>query len=388
MQRFDVAVIGAGPAGSSAAISLAQKGYSVILIDKRLFPREKLCGDFLNPINWPLFEQLGVANEILLLEHEEIGTFRISSFTGEEATIRFPSQYGKRCFGLGLRRYYLDDLLLRRAEKGGAVVQQNVRIQTLEAEKGGWSLTLGNHPTERRIHSTVLIGADGRNSWVAHRLGLAKAGQNPSQFLAFQLHLRGVRGVKGEVQIHLFPGGYAGLVGLGGGMVNLCFSSEKKKARDALSIEALLENHLFCNPHLRASLDQATLVGDVRSAYPVYFSPRRFYGDGILLVGDAARVTEPVTGEGVYFALKSGELAAEAIDQAFIKGDVSSRQLFSYQLACKKAFSLRQGVNGLIRMLIYHPSLLSPLIRLSARTTLPIDPLVRFVCLARPLPQP
>ena len=72
MERFDVAIVGAGPAGSSAAISLARKGYSVILLERAIFPREKLCGDFLNPANWPLLERLGVVDEILSLEHEKV----------------------------------------------------------------------------------------------------------------------------------------------------------------------------------------------------------------------------------------------------------------------------------------------------------------------------
>src|SRR3989338_2178521 len=81
MERFDVAIVGAGPAGSSAAISLARKGYSVILLERAIFPREKLCGDFLNPANWPLLERLGVFDEILSLEHEKVTAFRISTFS-------------------------------------------------------------------------------------------------------------------------------------------------------------------------------------------------------------------------------------------------------------------------------------------------------------------
>src|SRR3989304_5219331 len=119
VERFDVAIVGAGPAGSSAAISLARRGYSVILLERALFPREKLCGDFLNPANWELFECLGVADKLLSLEHEKVTAFRISTFLGDDATISFPSRNGKTISGFGLRRSSLDDLLLRQAEKGG-----------------------------------------------------------------------------------------------------------------------------------------------------------------------------------------------------------------------------------------------------------------------------
>lgn len=383
-----MAVIGAGPAGSSAAIFLARKGYSVIVIDKRLFPCEKLCGDFLNPINWPIFERLGVARELLALEHERVDAFRISSFTGEEAVFPFPSQRGRSLFGLGLRRFYLDDLLLRRAQKEGAIVKQGYRVKGLKRQGDSWSITLGNHSTEEEFSSAFLIGADGRNSWVAHRLGLAEPGEGSGRFIAFQAHLRGCRGVDREVQIHLFPGGYAGLVGLGGGMVNLCSSIKKEHVKNRSSFMSLLEHYLYRNPHLRELLEQAEIAGNFRSAYPVYFSPRSSCGESFLLVGDAARVTEPVTGEGVYFALKSGELAAKAIDLAFIKGDFSAQILSHYKRACRQAFSMRQRVNGLIRALIYRPSLVRPLIRLVCKTSFPIGSLVHFVCQTRTVRRP
>ncbi len=379
MDHFDVAIVGAGPAGSSSAISLARKGYSVILLDKSLFPREKLCGDFLNPINWPIFEYLSVADELLSLEHDEITAFRITSFFGAEASIRFPVE-SNHSFGLGLRRSYLDHLLLRQAEKAGAAVRQGLRATALSRESGGWSINLGNHSTQQSVRSTFLIGADGRNSWVAHRLGLAQSSERRGNCVAFQIHLQGVKGLKGEVQIHLFPGGYGGLVGLGEGTTNLCLTLEREKVRKDSSLESIFDKFLYRNPYLTESLTGSEVVGTVRSSYPVYFSPRRFYGDGFLLVGDAARVTEPVTGEGVYFALRSGELAAEAIDRAFSKRDFSAQQFSNYQRLYQRAFSFRQGVNRLIRALIYRSSLLTPLIRLSSKISFPVGPLVNLVC--------
>ena len=245
-------------------------------------------------------------------------------------------------------------------------------------------MTLDNSSAEERLHSTLLIGADGRNSWVAHRLNLTQPGEKSGRFVAFQLHLRGFEGINREVQIHLFPGGYAGLLGLSEGMANLCFTVEIEKVRKCPTVDALRENYLYQNLHLKQALEASEMIGDARSVYPVYFSPRRRYGDGFLLVGDAARVTEPVTGEGVYFALKSGELAAEAADLAFKQSDVSARQLFSYDLACRYALSRRQRINGLIRGVIHRPYLLRPLISLSSKGNFPISALVNLVCQTNP----
>jgi geranylgeranyl reductase family protein len=380
VKRFDVAIVGAGPAGSALAISLARKGYSVVLVDKAFFPREKLCGDFLNPINWPLFEQLGVADGLLSFEHDEVGAFRISTCAGDEARVDFPVQVGRRRFGLGLRRFYLDNLLVQAAEKEGVAVQQGCRVGAVARDAEGWSITLEAHSAKQQLHSVFLIGADGRNSLVAHRLGLARISDGPTDYLAFQLHLTRRWSFPGEVQIHGFLGGYAGLVGLGGGTANLCFTVEKRRAKEDLSLAALLEKFVCRNGFLRECLRESEIVGDIRSAYPVYFSPRRCYGDGFLLVGDAARVTEPVTGEGIYFALQSGILAGEAIDGAFRRRDGTVERFAGYGRLCRQAFGYRQTINRIIRGLIYRPSLLAPLVRFSSKTPFPLRPLVDRLC--------
>jgi flavin-dependent dehydrogenase len=100
-----------------------------------------------------------------------------------------------------------------------------------------------------------------------------------------------------------------------------------------------------------------------------------------LLAGDAARVNEPVSGEGIYFALKSGLLAAETVDGAFRAGDFSAARLRGYETVCRSEFRLRRGVNALIRALIYRPALASPLIRFSAKRRRLLDSIVRTVCL-------
>jgi geranylgeranyl reductase family protein len=349
MERFDVTIVGAGPAGSSAAISLLSRGYSVLLVDKCVFPRDKICGGFLNPVNWPLLGRLGVAREILASEHEKVTGFRISAWSGREATIPFPGEGGERSAGLGLRRYFLDHILLREAEKRGATVKQGKRLAKLERQGDGWKITLADSSGEEALDSAFLVGADGRNSSVAQRLGLRSTREAHGSFVGFQLHLRGVQGLSGEVQIHSFPGGYAGMVGVGGGMANLCFSVEKAAVKSLGSTEALLNERLCRNPRLKWSLQESRPAGETRSIYPVYFSRRRAYGDRFLLVGDAARVSEPVTGEGIYLALKSGEIAAEVAHTGFVASDFSSEHLASYERTCRSFFASRLRLNRLIR---------------------------------------
>ena len=106
MPDVDVAIVGAGPAGSAAAIALAERGYAVVLIDKQPFPREKLCGDFVNPINRPILRRLGVENELRARPHASVASFRITSESGVAVDVPLSSaacvlpQYGQMsmCF--------------------------------------------------------------------------------------------------------------------------------------------------------------------------------------------------------------------------------------------------------------------------------------------------
>ena len=379
MENFDVAVVGAGPGGSSAAVALSRSGYSVALLDKEPFPREKLCGDFLNPINWPLLRELEVDREVLVRPHEKVTTFRFTSFSGDEAEVPLPESEDGSLFGLGVRRFDLDHVLLKKAESKGATLFQECKLTDLKRQGQSWLLQFDRAGIIEKLRARVLIGADGRNSWVAHRLGLAGPGTIQGRSVGFQFRLKGSNRDTGKVEIHLFRGGYAGIVGLGGATVNLCLAIEKDRLRDRRPEQFLLDTCLPQNSRLEEVLNGAR-VSETRSTYPVYFPPRRAFAEGVLLVGDAARVNEPVTGEGIYFALKSGELAAWTIDQAFRRGDFSPDQLSSYERECQSAFRMRRGINAVIRWLIYRPALMSPLIRFSRRRRGLLDSLVHTIC--------
>ena len=354
MKHFDVAIIGAGPAGSSAAIQLATKGYSVALLDKEQFPREKLCGDFLNPVNWPLLRELKVERAVLARPHEKVSIFRFTSFSGEEAEIPLPAGRDGAVVGLGLRRFDLDHVLLERANSLGVTVLDGWKPKELERQPDGWMLKAD----KSLLGARVLIGADGRNSWVAHHLGLADPAAMQGRSVGFQFRLKCANRSTGKIEIHLFPGGYAGVVGLDGDTVTLGLAIEKHRLLDGRPEQSLLESILPQNPWLKEILRSGS-VSEMRSTYPVYFPPRRAYGDGVLLVGDAARVNEPVTGEGIYFALKSGVFAAKTVDEGFQMSDFSAARLRSYERNCRSAFRARRAINALIRWLIYRPALLS-----------------------------
>jgi geranylgeranyl reductase family protein len=376
MRNFDVVIVGAGPAGSATAIGLARLGYEVALVDKKTFPREKLCGDFVNPINWAVFRDLRVADRVIAEPHGEVSGFRITNSSGREADARFGSRDRDRSMGLGLRRAALDQLLAQRAAELAATTCLGRRIERLSRTAQGWQVKI----EEENWQAKILIGADGRNSWVAQQLGLNRSAAVQRRSIGFQSRLRCPGATGGQIEIHLFPGGYAGVVGLGDGTITLGMAIDKRKLGGERGADFLFGKVLAQNPYLKEIIARSDGAAELHSVYPVYFPARRCVAAGALLVGDAARVSEPVTGEGIYFAMRSGLLAAETIDLALRRGNLGAAGLAGYERACRRAFRSRLALNSLIRFAVYHPALLDPFIRLSAKNGRLLNSLVDAVC--------
>ena len=381
MRLFDVAIVGAGPAGSSAAISLARRGYAVALIDKEQFPREKLCGDFINPAIWPIYRALGVDREILSNEHEELSAIRFTLSSGDEAMVSMPRRIHEAAFGLGIKRATLDTVLLQAAARAGVSVMQKRRLKKMSTETQAWRIHVEHESVEEPLRARILIGADGRNSWVAHHTGLDRNSSLGGKTVGLQFRLKNFHKIPGRVEIHVFPGGYAGLVQLGDGTANLCLSVTRDQLPHNRPADFPAKLGLLQNPFLRDLLRETEFSQQVRSTFPVYFPPRRSYAERALLVGDAAQVIEPVTGEGVYFATASGLMAAQTIDEAFQRGNFSAARLSEYERTFRRAFWRRRKLNRFIQYLVYRPALLRSLIRFSSKRRKALGSLVNSICL-------
>jgi flavin-dependent dehydrogenase len=198
--------------------------------------------------------------------------------------------------------------------------------------------------------------------------------------VGFQLRIHCAASSNGRIEIHLFPGGYAGLISVGEGVFTLGLAIDKRLLPRGGIEEFLLTERLAQNPFLKTTLQRCGSIDGLRSAYPVYYSKRRSFGEAALLVGDAARVTEPVSGEGIYFAMASGLLAAETLDQALREDDLSAEYLRRYEQRCDRALRSRARLNSLLRFVIYRPALVRPLIHWSARNNRLLGRLVNSVC--------
>src|SRR5215468_2729493 len=160
MEIFDIAIIGGGPAGSSCAAFCALAGLHTLVLERESFPREKVCGDCLNPSCWPVLKRLGVVQHVLDLPHSKLAAVEFIAIDGQKVIVDLPSEDDCE---IAVKRSLFDDLLLRRACDLGAQVHQKTIVTSLAHERG-WNIATATGETFR---ARTLVGADGRNSTVA-----------------------------------------------------------------------------------------------------------------------------------------------------------------------------------------------------------------------------
>ncbi len=329
---YDVAIVGAGPAGSACATICATGGLRTVLLDRAEFPREKVCGDCLNPAAWPVLERLGVEEMVRALPHAPLREVELVT-TGGRA-LRQPLPNGDRG-EIGIRRGLLDDLLARHAIACGAEFRPSSAVERIEY-RGEWTLTVEN----KILQARHVVAADGRNSTVARLLGLLPPLTRDR--VALQARLPLTDAARERVVMRFLPQGYSGLADIGGSEMNLCLVARPQHL-DAL--RAWAQKH-FQPPE--ETVWQSVTPLSRKTIRPVHGS--------LLFVGDAARVLEPFTGEGITYALASGELAARAL----LAGD-----LRGYTRAQAGLYRGRLWLNQLARTACLHPSLANTILQVS-----------------------
>jgi flavin-dependent dehydrogenase len=318
---YDVAIAGGGPAGAACATLCAAAGLRTLVLEKGRFPRDKVCGDCVNPGCWPVFERLGVTEAVLAAPHVRVGRVDFVGTAGR--AVGFPLAEGE----IAISRRILDDILLRRSAEAGVEVCQEMTIRGLSRGKDGvWRIEAGS----RFFAARRLVAADGRNSTVARLQGAAPPARRDR--VGLQAHVANASGAENGIALHLLAEGYCGVAPLPDGLTNFCMVAAPHR------IEAL--KGAVCKRFGIAATQEW------RAIAPLERAPVGPLHDGILYVGDAARVVEPFTGEGIYYALQSGRLAA---------GHIIAGTVEHYPAAHAALYHRRIWINRLARWAVTHP---------------------------------
>ncbi|CAN5649533.1 geranylgeranyl reductase family protein [soil metagenome] len=306
----DVVIVGAGPAGAAAAITLAEAGRRAVLVDKATFPRDKICGDGLTTGALRLLERLGV-------DHEAIGSWtpvddvHVASPSGRVAT--FPLPRGRGAYAVVTRRMDLDAAIVDRARAAGATVVEGSEVVGATEQDDRVTLTLADGST---VSAPYVIAADGMWSPLRKLLGTAVPGYL-GEWHAFRQYFRNTGPQSRQLWVWFEPDllpGYAWSFPLPDGGANVGFGIQRGAKIATKDMKALWPE-LLARPHIAAVLGPDAEPESRHQAWPI---PARvdditLAAGRVLWVGDAAAATDPMTGEGIGQALQTGILAAEAV---------------------------------------------------------------------------
>ena len=316
----DVLVIGAGPAGSIAATVLARAGVRVRLIDRATFPRDKLCGDTINPGALRALERQGLAARVRSLGSPLDG-MRLTGEGGVDVSGRYP----RGLQGRALTRRVLDGELLEAAIQAGAEFNEGTAARRpLVRDAGGGSLVggaiIGTERGERELPATVTIACDGRRSAVAFHLGLSRHPRRPRRW-AIGVYYDGVADVSSFGEMHVRDDRYVGMTALPGGLVNVCLVRRSWQGDgDHSEPGAIVADAIARDAELRERFAGARPVSRPIVLGPLAVDTVHPWADGLLMAGDAAGFIDPITGDGLRFAIRGGQLAAEAALRALEHG--------------------------------------------------------------------
>jgi menaquinone-9 beta-reductase len=335
----DALVVGAGPAGAATAILLAEQGLSVVLLDRARFPRDKICGEYLSPEAARMLDRLGV---LATIEARGARPLRGMRFLAPDGTLLvgdYPTEgpwRGYRPHALAVRRRVLDHALVERARQVGVSVREGMRVVDLlrDGRRVAGVVAEPASPATRltgveRLSARLVVAADGRASVVAQRLGLRR----PHRWLHRLALVADVAGASGDPErgeIVLAPPAYAILnpVATGTGNLSLVVPIEEGRRHKA-DLAGYFDRATRALPGFRERLRDARRTGPVHALGPLAYDVLPPQHDGVVLVGDAGGFLDPFTGEGIYAALRSAELAAEVGARAVRAGDVSASTLLA-----------------------------------------------------------
>jgi flavin-dependent dehydrogenase len=371
----EVVVVGAGPAGSATAILMAERGWPVLLLDKAEFPRPKICGEYLSPEGARLLDRLSVLKDVDAAGAQPLRGMRIVAPDGTALEGSYPSTgpwRGYRDYGLAIPREVFDRILLERARSLPVEVRERHRVTGLLSEGDRVTGVTGEDAEGRpfEARARLVIGADGRASVVARSLGLVRA--HRLQRLALIQDVEGVAGFEGRGEIYVDPPDYSILNPVAPGLVNLSLVVPLAHARPYRGrMETFFHARLKQLRHLVPRIAGMTSAGPLMVMGPLAYRVREPRTGGVLLVGDAAGFFDPFTGEGLFTALRSAELAVEVGHAALARGDLSAGALAPYVTARRRAFRDKEWVTRGLQFVIRRRGLANRVARaLAARPAL------------------
>ena len=335
-ENYDVIIVGGGPSGSACAIFLGRQGHDVLLVDKAKFPRDKACGDGITGRSKAILQELNLVEEVEKNPHA-VYDGAILYIGGQKLDVDF-----EEWFGHVSRRMVFDNIIFQEAKKLADTIEGFTVTGVIFEDKkvvGIKGIDL-NTKEERSFRAKIVVGADGANSVVAREVGLNEFKPNHHSS-ALRIYYKNIKDLSKKLEIYFIENqklgiipGYFWIFPLENGTANVGVGmSTNSIQKYKVNLQDLLFKEIKTNPLLVDRFKDAEVVeGSLRGwNLPIVTARRKMYGDGFVLLGDAASLIDPFTGEGIGPGLVSAKVASGFISDGLKKGDYSGRMLKKYQ---------------------------------------------------------
>jgi menaquinone-9 beta-reductase len=364
----DVIVVGAGPAGSTTAYYLAQAGLDVLVLEKSRFPREKVCGDGLTPRGVKALVAMGISVS------EQDGWVRNQGLrvigAGKRLELAWPELSSYPGYGLVRPRTDLDQMLARRAQQAGARICEGVTVTgpVLDDRTGRITgVTAKTEDGEQTYRGRIVVAADGNSSRLSVAMGLRKRDDRPLG-VAVRTYYRSPRHDDDYLEswLDLWDGdrllpGYGWIFGMGDGTSNVGLGLLNTSAAFGhTDYHALLRQWLAGMPAEWGFTEENRTQPIRGAALPMGFNRTPHYHNGLLLVGDAGGMVNPFNGEGIAYAMESGEILARTVTQALARARraETERVLAGYPAALNQAYGRYYALGRVFVKAIGRPTLM------------------------------
>jgi len=359
-KKFDIGIIGGGPAGSSTAVILCKKGYSVCIIEKKSFPREVLCGEFISKEVVEFLIENSLYEEFLKLNPNRINSFRFSGENGKDlcASLKFPAY--------GIKRSKLDNFLISKARENGAEIFQPAEVKEIIKQTDGYKLKMKSGiKDEIIINSKIVIAAYGKQNILDKYSGRDfyrdKSKLNGVKFHIDKTYFASFNSE--EIQIFTGQGIYCGLNAVDNNTITLCFLEKRNKFQYSpkeILLRLSQQNkkfHALFNQNFFDSIDKFQVYGTGN----IYFGKRDIVNEGIFYIGDAAGVIAPIVGDGIGIAVQSARLVSDILCRNNLVQETTGNE---YKKEWRNKFLRRMLIAGTIQKIVLNNYIRNPGIRM------------------------
>ncbi|MEJ8757811.1 NAD(P)/FAD-dependent oxidoreductase [Pontibacter sp. H259] len=342
---WPVIIVGGGLAGLTSALALCRQGIQVLVIEKKIYPFHRVCGEYVSNEVLPYLQSLGA--DLEQLQPARINRFILSAPSGY--TLETSLDLG----GFGISRYALDNYLYKLAEAQGVQFKLNTAVQQITFKDNQFIVEVSN---DEQLTANVVLGAYGKRTNLDRQLN-RNFFRKRSPYIGVKYHITYTQ-PKDVIALHNFKDGYAGISAIENDTHCFCYLTTRDNLKEHGTIPAMEQAILYQNPHLRQIFEQAEFIySQPEVINEISFATKTCVENHMLMCGDAAGMITPLCGNGMAMAIHAGKLAAEQVTLYF-KNNQNRQQLeTNYSLTWNKQFANRLQLGRTVQHLFGRPIL-------------------------------